>query len=112
MKFLVNPSLPLKYHLDCHVSLSEYPTKSDFMFDMISYIVRVYEAKPKVWDPNDIKFSMKTLKYVFGDKMTPEFIDKLKSIMRSLVEDGTLNVKGEFINISEDVFTNYYSLIN
>lgn len=111
MKFLVNPKLPLKYQLECHTSLPKYPQKEDFMYDVTSYIVKVFEIKPKAWDPTDIKFSTKTLKYVFGDKYSPELIEKLKPILRSLVEDGTLTRKGDFLHIRESDFLTYFSLI-
>ena len=80
------------------------------MYDVTSYIVKVFEIKPKAWDPNEIKFSTKTLKYVFGDRFTPEFIGKIKPIIRSLVEDGTLTAKGDFLYIRESDFLTYFSL--
>lgn len=113
MAFNLKQSLPLKYLLDSHTALPSYPTEQDFMFDIISYIVRVSASKAKPIDPKDIKFSTKTLKYVFGDRLAnQEFTDRIKLIMKSLIEDGSLIKKGEYLQISESVFLTYYEISN
>lgn len=113
MTFNLKQSLPLKYFLDTHIALLSYPTEQDFMFDIISYIVRVSVSKAKPIDPKDIKFSTKTLKYVFGDRLAnQEFADKIKLIMKSLIEDGSLIKKGEYLQISESTFLTYYEISN
>lgn len=109
MSFKINPNLPIKYRLALHAAMPTYPTSQDFMFDVASHIVRVTEAKEKSWEPDDIKFSTKTLKYVFGDYANTEaFKIKLKDILKELVEAGQLTKKGEFIFIPEIEFNKYY----
>lgn len=113
MMINLNKTLPLKYILDTHTALLNYPTEQDFLFDIISYIVRVSVSKSKPIDPKDIKFSTKTLKYVFGDKLgNQEFTDKIKLIMQSLIEDGKLSKKGEYLQIDEPTFFTYYEISN
>ena len=58
MKISLRPTLPLKYLIDAHIVLLSYPTKQDFIFDVLSYIVKVSLAKSKIIDPKDIKFSI------------------------------------------------------
>lgn len=113
MTFNINKTLPLKYLLDSHTALLSYPTEQDFLFDILSYIVRVSVSKSKPIDPKDIKFSTKTLKYVFGDRLAnQEFTDKMKLIMKSLIEDGKLSKKGEYLQVSESTFLTYYEISN
>lgn len=113
MQINLKKSLPLKYLLDTHTALLSYPTEQDFMFDVISYIVRVSVSKAKELDSKDIRFSTKTLKYVFGDKLSnQEFMDKVKLIMKSLIEDGSLIKKGEYLLIDESIFLTYYEISN
>lgn len=109
MIFKTNPNLPVKYSLALHTALPTYPTSQDFVFDVIGHIVRVAEAKDKPWDPTEIKFSTKTLKYVFGDHMNSEtFRLKIKNILKELLDSNQLIKKGEFIFIPENEFNKYY----
>jgi hypothetical protein len=109
MTFNIHPSLPIKYTLGVHPALPTYPTRQDFVFDIAAHIVRVTELKSKDWSVDDIKFSTKTLKYVFGDRMqSAEFRDKIKDLLKSLLEDGTLLKKGDFVFIPESEFSKYY----
>jgi hypothetical protein len=113
MQINLKKSAPLKYLLENHTALPSYPTGQDFVFDILSYIVKVTIAKTKDFDQTDIKFSTKTLKYVFGEKMQEEtFKDKIKLIMKDMIEDGTLIKKGEFLIINESVFLTYYEISN
>ena len=112
MTFNIQPNIPLKYLLDSHTALPSYPTRQDFMFDILSYIVKVTQIKSKDFDPDDIKFSTKTLKYVFGDKLTAEFLEKIKLLMKGLIEDNILTKKGEFIIVSQDEFLKFYIISN
>jgi hypothetical protein len=111
MIFKPTDHLPLKYLLDIQANLPSYPTSQDFLFDVISYLVRVAESKSKEWDSDLIKFSTKTLKYVFGEKLTPEFLDKLKLIMRDLIQDGTLVKNGEYLIINQSAFNRFYTIL-
>jgi len=113
MKFKLKSDLPLKYLLEMHTALPGYPTRQDFLFEILTYLVRVAEAKSKDWDSSDIKFSTKTLKYVFGDKINNDnFKDSIKLLMKDLIEDNTLLKKGEYLAISESEFQKYYNTEN
>lgn len=107
-----NPNIAIKYVLDIHSALPSYPTRQDFIFDVLSYMVKVTISKSKIFDKTDLKFSSKTLKYIFGDKLTPEFLEQIKPLMKSLVEEGIFTKTGEFIFINESEFFNYYEISN
>jgi hypothetical protein len=111
MKFRINQDLPIKYTLNLHQSMQGYPTRQDFIFDVSTHLARVAEAKGKDWDPDDIKFSTKTLKYVFGENMQDEgFLQSMKSILSDLISTSALTKKGEFIFIPNSEFSKYYLL--
>lgn len=113
MTFNLRKDLPLKYLLEMHAALPSYPTRQDFVFEILTYLVRVSESKSKDWDSTDIKFSTKTLKYVFGDKINDEnFKESLKLLMKDLIEDNTISKKGEYLVISESEFQKYYQAEN
>jgi len=108
--FKINESLPSKYSMECHSSMPNYPTKQDFMFDMLSHLVRSL-GKAKTLKPPDVKFNAKTLREVFGEKLSGEFLAKVKLIIEELVKDGALIKKEDFILVPETEFLNYYSPI-
>lgn len=109
MTFNINQDLPLKYVLQAYASLPNYPTKDDFVFDILSYLVKVHESKNKDLDSSQIKFSTKTLNYIFGDKLKTDFLEKIKIIIKDLLEDGTLAKTGEFLIVKESEFLKYYT---
>ena len=109
MRFRINQDLPIKYTLSLHTAMPGYPSSQDFLFDVASHLVRVVEVKSKDWDPDDIKFSTKTLKYVFGDHMNDEaFVQSVKKVISDLLTKGTLVKRGEFIFIPNTEFSKYY----
>jgi hypothetical protein len=109
MTFRINSELPVKYPLNVHSALPSYPTQSDFIFDVATHLVRVADVKGKDWDVDDIKFSTKTLKYVFGDRMNDDqFKASLKNILAGLLDSGTLIKRGEYIFIPNVEFSKYY----
>jgi hypothetical protein len=79
------------------------------MFDVTSHIVKVADQKEKALGQADLKFSVKTLKYMFGDNMkSEEFVDRIKIILKDLTESGVLLKQGEHILIDETEFSKYY----
>jgi hypothetical protein len=113
MTINLNTLAPLKYSLEAHIALPTYPTRQDFVFDISSYLIRVAESKSRKLDPDDLKFSTKTLKYVFNDKMNDEeFRDKIKLIMKGMIEDGSLVKAGENLVISQSEFLKLYTILN
>lgn len=113
MTFNLSQSAPLKYSLDAHIALPTYPTRQDFVFDIVSYLIRVSESKSRKLDQTDLKFSTKTLKYVFADKMNnEEFRETIKLIMKEMIEDSSLIKSGENLVISETEFLKLYTISN
>jgi len=101
--------LPIKYELGLHQVLPEYPTETDFIVDVVNYIARVCEVKQKDFDKGDLKFSAKTLKYIFNEnEVTQAFKDRLRLNIKSLIEKGELTKRGDFLYINQDTFNKLY----
>jgi hypothetical protein len=110
--YKINEVLPVKYHFLVHAAMPSYPTHSDFIFDVCAYLVRVHGSKNKDITASDLKFSAKTLKYIFGDQVNEDnFRQQIKQILADCIDDGSLSKKGEFIFISEETFTKYFSIV-
>jgi len=109
INYKLNPAQPIKYELGLHRVLPGYPTETDFIVDIIQYIMRVCELKNKEFNTSELKFSAKTLKYVFNEnEVTPDFKDKLRLIIKKLMDSETLVKRGEFLYINQTVFNELY----
>ena len=112
MSYKINESLPIKYTLDLHRSLRAYPTHQDFMFEVISYLIKVAEQKGKQLDSNDLTFSSKTLKYIFGENLkSEEFLARIKTILSELREADVLTKVEDQVHIKSDEVLRYYTII-
>lgn len=112
MSYKTNETLPIKYDLLAHASLPNYPTTQDFVFDICSYLIKVHGSKKAELSKSDLKFSVKTLKYVFGNRMEDEaFRLKIKENLQEGISLGSFSKEGEFIFISEETFTKYFSIV-
>ena len=54
MQINLQQTIPLKYLLESHIALPSYPTGQDFIFDILSYIIKVTIAKSKDFDQTDM----------------------------------------------------------
>lgn len=110
INFKINPALPIKYELGLYRVLPTYPSETDFLFDIIQYIIRVCEIKNKEFNPAELKFSAKTLKYVFNEnEVTSNFKDRLRLVIKSLIDSEKLIKRGEFLYINQAVFNELYN---
>jgi hypothetical protein len=112
MSYKINAEQPIKYDLLVHTALPNYPTLSDFIVDACSYLIKVHGSKKSELSQSDLKFSAKTLKYIFGTQLEDEaFKAKIKTVVAEGLANGSLSKDGEFIFVSEQTFTNYFSIV-
>lgn len=108
MKLTLNPNLPIKYYLN----LYNEPGVADHysaLYDILTYLISVIESKNKELALNNLKFSSKTLKYVFGDNLKDEtFKSNVVKNIKTLITLGYLKVSGETINVTENGLTHFY----
>jgi hypothetical protein len=100
--------LPIKYYLNLY---NEEGLSDEFtlLFEILQYIIRVANAKEKSLELKNIKFSSKSLKYVFGDKIKDEtFKTNLVKSLKTMINDNYLTTEGDFIYFTKKGLTYFY----
>lgn len=100
--------LPIKYYLNLY---NEEGLSDEFtlLFEILQYIIRVATAKEKSLELKNIKFSSKSLKYVFGDKIKDEtFKTNLVKSLKMMINDKYLITEGDFIYFTKKGLTYFY----
>ncbi len=100
--------LPIKYYLNLH---NEDGLSDEFtlLFEIIQYIIKVANAKEKNLDLKSFKFSSKSLKYVFGDRLKDEtFKINLVKSLKKMIGDNYLTTEGDFIYFTKKGITYFY----
>ena len=106
----IKKNLKLKYYLNMHLNgdLDRYAV----MFEIINYIFNNnIQNNDKSISYDTLKFSTKTLKYVFGEKFDKE--DYKSSIIlniKSLIKDNYIDVKSKTFHINQKGFETFYKL--
>jgi hypothetical protein len=102
--------LPIKYYLNLY-NEEGLNDKFTLLFEISQYIIRVAEVKNKDLSQDSMKFSSKSLKYVFGDRIKDEtFKANLVKSLKELISDEFLTPKGDFIFFTKKGITYFYSL--
>jgi hypothetical protein len=102
--------LPIKYYLGLHneEGLSD---KLTLLFEISQYLIRVHESKGKALDLDSMKFSSKSLKYVFGDKIKDEtFKATLVKSLKELISQEYLKPQGDFMFFTKKSIIYFYVL--
>lgn len=107
---LLREDLPIKYYLGLHGEDSMrdkyYP-----IFEISQYLIRVYATKAKDLDMSSFKFSSKSLKYVFGDRIKDEtFKEEIVQYLKALLKDELLISKGESIFFTKNALKHFYQI--
>lgn len=100
--------LPIKYYLNIYTeeSLSDEFT---LLFEILQYIIKVANAKDKSLELKNIKFSSKSLKYVFGERLKDEtFKTNVVKSLKKMISDGYLTNEGDFIYFTKKALTYFY----
>lgn len=100
--------LPIKYYLNLY---NEEGLSDEFtlLFEILQYIIRVANAKEKSLELKNIKFSSKSLKYVFGDRIKDEtFKTNLVKSLKQMINNEYLTTEGDFIYFTKKGITYFY----
>lgn len=101
---ILRSDLELKYYLGLHNEDLIF-TKNSVLFDIIEFFVKV--KKEELDSP---KFSSKTLKYIFGDRLKNEELKtKIVSCIKDLIDDGLFERNGESILITNKAIAKFYT---
>ena len=108
MTMNLRSDLPIKYYLTLY---NEEGLSDEFtlLFEILQYIIRVAASKDKDIDPDGMKFSSKSLKYVFGEKIKDEtFKTNLVKSLKTMINEEYLTTQGEFIYFTKKGLTYFY----
>lgn len=103
----INSKLPIKYHLNLHLS-GENLNEDAIMFEIVRYLVNQINKKEEA-DYSNIKFTSKTLKYVFGDKMMEdEFKNLVIEILKNNISIGMIETKNKNLLVTDKLLSKFY----
>jgi len=108
MTMNLRSDLPIKYYLNLY---NEEGLSDEFtlLFEILQYIIRVANAKEKSLELKNIKFSSKSLKYVFGDRIKDEtFKTNLVKSLKQMINNEYLTTEGDFIYFTKKGITYFY----
>lgn len=106
----IKENLKLKYYLNMHLNGSI--DKYSVLFEIINYInANNIENNDKAISYNTLKFSSKTLKYIFGDKFNNEdFKNSIILNIKYLIEKGYIDNKSKTFHITKKGFETFYNI--
>lgn len=102
MTMILRSDLELKYYLGLHNEDLLF-TKYSVLYDILEFLIKNKK------DSSELKFTSKTLKYIFGEKLNVESLkEKIVSYIKELLDDEYLVKSGESILISTKAITKFY----
>lgn len=103
--------LQLKYYLSMHLNIATLIDKNAILFEIISYVLSNIEGKDKEITYKNLKFSSKTLKYIFGEKFeSEESKNSILLLIKELVEDKCIDIRSKTFHISEKGISKFYKI--
>ena len=111
MRLKIKEDIPLKYHLNMHL-MESYIDKDSIGFELIRYIINDINGNDnKDLTLENLKFTAKTLKYVFGDKMqNDEFKNYTITSLKQLIALNFIEPKGKSMYITEEMLRKFYNI--
>lgn len=98
----IKKNAELKYHLDLHLH-EDFIDDESITFEIARYLFLQSQ------DLSNLKFTSKTLKYIFGEKMSDEkFKEKLILVIKEGIKNSTIIVNGKSMIISESFSSKYF----
>lgn len=108
MTLKIRSNIPVKYYLNVHASDQLIDTDA-VLFEILKYLIQVIQSKGKELSLDNLKFSTKTLKYVFGDRIKDEtFKEKLVKSLKELLTSGKIVNKNDSFYVTEEAIKNFY----
>ena len=101
--------LALKYYLNLH--LNGVPDRDAILFEIINYVLN-NNVKDKEAYYKNVKFSTKTLKYIFGEKFDNEdFKNSIISNIKESIQNGEIDLNSKTFHITENGMNKFYEKI-
>ena len=106
---ILKSGLQSKYYLGLQSLSLQYPTKDDFTFECVNYVL---SKNKRLEDLSTISFSKNSLKDVFGDKLQNQvFLKKLKDTIQEMIQEGSLvKPDEETLTIQQETISRLFSI--
>ena len=106
MNLTIKKEVPIKYHLNMHL-MESLLDKDSVAFEIIRYIIN----DKKELNLDSFKFTSKTLKYIFGDKMKDEkFKEYIITELKALIASSKIVASGKTMHLSKEIIENFYNI--
>lgn len=103
----INSDTPIKYSLDLHLTDSHISPES-IVFEIVRYCINQFKSSEV--DLDGVKFTSKTLKYVFGNRLDGEFKDLVVSSIKEYIASGLIKPNNNTMYITKELVTKFYEL--
>ena len=92
--------------------MESFLDKDSIAFELIKYVVSDIESNDKKeLTLENLKFTSKTLKYVFGDMLKEDiFKDYTVASIKRMISDKWIEPKSKSMYITEQMITNFYNI--
>lgn len=85
--------------------------ENSILYEILQYLIKVLESKNKELTYENLKFSSKSLKYIFGDKIKDEtFRLQIVQSLKKLLNSSFLTSDKEFMYIEKKALTYFYTV--
>lgn len=110
MNLTTNQNISIKYALNMHL-MESFIEKDSVVFEIIKYLIGQDSFKNEI---KNIKFSTKTLKYIFGEEKLNEEKFKVFVInsIKELIKENLIVLKGKTFYITEELLKKFYNVTN
>jgi hypothetical protein len=104
-----NQNLPIKYILNLHLT-SNFLNEDSIGFELTRYTIE-NNSDPLKIDLDNLKFTSKTLKYIFGDRLKSEtFKEFMVESIKSLIKQELIKPNGSSMYITNRLLNKFYSI--
>ncbi len=111
MTLTIKEDISIKYHLNMHL-MESFIERDSIGFELIKYVIDQIESSDnKILELNNMKFTSKTLKYIFGDSIKDEdFKTYVVSKIKEMIAIGWIEPKNKSMFITEKMINNFYNI--
>jgi hypothetical protein len=90
--------------------MDRYIDDDAIVFEIVKYTLLQVEAKDEEVDYDNIKFTARTLKYIFGHKMDEDdFKNKVVNAIKMQIKENLISPRNKSMYITNNLLTKYYN---
>jgi len=111
MNLKIKEDIQIKYHLNMHL-MDSFIDMDSIGFELIKYTISVIESNhKKTISLDNMKFTSKTLKYIFGDKLNDDaFKEYVVSKIKEMISLNLIEPNNKSMYITEKMINKFYNI--